>query len=1069
MSINIVPTKVIIPKRTPGVVRRPRLLDFLHENLERKLLLVTAPAGYGKTTLLVDFASDVDFPVCWYTLDEGDRDPSTFMAHLVASIRQKFPKFGERSMSMSEGGMLVARSAAAALVTDMVNEIPEYFVLVLDDWHLVGEDATIRELLDQLLHYLPEHAHVVVAGRTLPRGPLIRLTAQGDVAGLGPGNLRFTPGEVREVLAGKYDLQISEEQAIKLVEESEGWITGILLTSQAMWQGLLAGLIHAAGAPGALYDYLAGEVFDRLSPPLRRFLLESAVPRQFTAQLCDELRNLAGSGVWIDQVESHSLFLTRVDVDSETWYQYHHLFRDFLLTRFKRDDPAGFARLQIQSGELFESRQQPEEAVEHYLAASAPVRAARVMDASARSLYIAGRHQTLRRWVELLPTDIQPTVPELLLYHGQVLSDSGHGPAVLPILELADQGFTERGDSLGRLRAELLKGWVSIAHGSMREALAVGERVLERLDELGVDEPVWRGQALRLIGSSFSAMGQWASGENYLAQALVAYRRTAVDDRRNYNLGRTLNDLAYALRFMGRLEEAAALQVESLALWRKIGNPSPLAGSLNNAGYDRHLVGDYEGALSLYKEALANAEEAEDRRFQAWVSESIAAVHRDSGDIERSIEIYEEVFAMANEVGDQSLVCWTLEGMGHAHRLSGHLDRAMALFEQAWNIAERESLYSQVTMSLASIGVTQAEQGLVLDGIGRLESAVSALRKSDSHVDLARTLFWLGRAYYVDGQHALARQVMAELSRTGERLGCRPFSLAEGRRALSFLDWSANHFETDTRLRVWIVSLSAKAVSVSPVAEAQIKVPIRLEVRALGTGQVTCNDHAVSATEWGGSAIARELFFYLCERSPQQKEEIGAVFWPDLTSAKMTNAFHAAKYRVRRALGVEFVLYEDDCYRIDPALDFWYDVAEFEKHLDSAQHRRSDDPARQADLQFAVSLYTSDYLRGTYSDWAQERQSMLRGRYFDALSDLVGILTRQEHFERALELCQRGIELDDYREDLHRTLMWCLAKTGRRAEALVHYRTLARRLRKDLRASPAPETQELMARIRAQS
>ena len=294
MAVSIIPTKVIIPKRAPGVIQRPRLMDYLHENLGRKLMLVTAPAGYGKTTLLVDFASDVDLPVCWYTLDEGDRDPTTFLAYLIAAFQPEISAVWRTFPAAGGAWRPSAHAAAAALVADMVAAIPDYFVLVLDDWHLVSEEAPIIELIDQVLRYLPEHAHVIVAGRTLLRGPLVRLAAQGAVAGLGAGDLRFNADEVREVLAAKYRLQITPEQAAQLAEESEGWITAIILTSQSVWQNFLAGLVRARDSAGTVFEYLAGEVFDRLPHELREFLYDSAILRQFTVELCDEIRQRAG-------------------------------------------------------------------------------------------------------------------------------------------------------------------------------------------------------------------------------------------------------------------------------------------------------------------------------------------------------------------------------------------------------------------------------------------------------------------------------------------------------------------------------------------------------------------------------------------------------------------------------------------------------------------------------------------------------------------------------------------------------------------------------------------------------
>ncbi len=1068
MAIHLIPTKITIPRRDSGVVRRPRLLEFLHENLERRLLLVTAPAGYGKTTLVIDFASEVELPVCWYTLDEGDRDPSTLLAHLVASIRQKFPNFGERSMSMSQSGMMVARAAAGALVADMVSDVPEYFVLVLDDWHLVGEEAVIRELLDHLLHYLPEHAHIVVAGRTLPRGPLIRLTAQGAVAGLGPGDLRFTPSEVREVLAQKYDLEIAEEQAVKLADESEGWITGILLTSQAMWKSLLAGLVHAVGAPGALYEYLAGEVFDQLSLPLRRFLLESAVPRQFTAELCDEVRGVPGAGVWIDQVEARNLFLTRVEVDGETWFRYHHLFRDFLLARFKRDDPQALARLNLRSGDFFEVRQEAEEAVEHYLAGGAPERAARVMHANARRLFIAGRAQTLLNWTALLPPLYRPLAPELVLFQGQTLLDRGRPKEALTVLTEAETAFQARADDVAQVRAIFLQGWAYYALGELREALAVGQGVLDRLTGIDAEQALQRAQALRLIGLCNSGMGQLQTGEAYLTEALALYRLGASDERRDYNLARTTHDLALTLRSLGRLEEAAALEAESLVLWRRIGHPGPLALSLNSVGYDRYLAGDYDGALAIYTEAIAKAEEAGDRRTQAMIMEGFATVFRDRGEFQRATEVYEEVFDVASEIGDQSLVSWALDGLGHSHRLSNRLDRAMSLFEQSRSVALRGGIDSQVTLSDASIGIARFEQGDVSPGIQGLAHAGRALRGSGSYLELARVLFWLARAYFETGRHAEARESLAELLRLSGRLGYRPFSSAEGQRAEAFLQWAASLPDADSRLRLWIEELRAVRTAPAPGVQAEAVAAPRIEVRAFGSGQIVRAGRLLAASEWGGSAAARELFFYLLEKSPQRKEEIGAAFWPDLPPARMTNAFHAVKYRIRRALDVEFVIYEDDRYRVNPAIDYGYDVAEFEQLLDSAVRRPADDLERYALLDKALALYAGDYLTGFYSEWALDKQRILQAQFFEALNQLLPELLRREEYERAAELSQRGIDVDYFREELHRSLMWSLARTGRRAEAVAHYKTLAQLMRRELRVSPSQETRDLFLRIRAQ-
>jgi ATP/maltotriose-dependent transcriptional regulator MalT len=617
MPTSIIHTKVVIPKRALDVVQRTRLLDYLHENLGRKLMLVTAPAGYGKTTLLVDFANDVDLPVCWYTLDEGDRDSATFLASLIAALQQKFPQFGERSQPLAEHGIPSAHAAAAALVADMVAAIPDYFVLVLDDWHLVSEEAPIIELIDQLLRYLPEHAHVIVAGRTLLRGPLVRLAAQGAVAGLGASDLRFTADEVREVLAAKYKLQITSEQAAQLAEESEGWITAIVLTSQNVWQNFLAGLVRARDSASTVFEYLAGEVFVRLPYELRDFLYDSAILRQFTVELCDEIRQRQDAQSWIDQVEIRNLFLTRIDVQGVTWFRYHHLFRDFLLAHFKRDDPDRYVLIQQRAGDWFEAQRQPEEAVDHFWQANALEQAAHVMNESARALFVAGRIQTLARWANLLPPALRREAPELILYQAQTLGDRGQLRDALSLLQEVRQAFAARQNEIGQARAVIMEGWAYQVAGQLPDALRAGRDAIQSLERAGSPGQVFYAQAMRLVGYTYSGMGRWQEAESHLVQALYLYRSFPQDSARTFNVARTLQDLANALRPMGRLEEAAALQAESLGLWREIGNPAMLAHCLNNVGYDRYVSGDYDGALTMYLEALIKAEEVEDRRLEA--------------------------------------------------------------------------------------------------------------------------------------------------------------------------------------------------------------------------------------------------------------------------------------------------------------------------------------------------------------------------------------------------------------------------------------------------------------------
>ena len=241
----------------------------------------------------------------------------------------------------------------------------------------------------------------------------------------------------------------------------------------------------------------------------------------------------------------------------------------------------------------------------------------------------------------------------------------------------------------------------------------------------------------------------------------------------------------------------------------------------------------------------------------------------------------------------------------------------------------------------------------------------------------------------------------------------------------------------------------------------------RIEVRACGVGQVYRERQLLSAKGWGRSALGRELFFYLLETAARRKEEIGATFWPDLSLARMTSTFHAAKYKARRALGIDFVIYQDELYRISDAASFPYDVAEFRRLVDTARHRAPDDPERPSDLQQAVALYSADYLTDVYSDWAAEVRRELRAHYFDALGQVVDALLLQGDTEQVLSLCRRGVDLDFFHEELHRATLRALAQAGRSTEALAYYEWLAHRLQEELGARPEPATIALAASLRS--
>ena len=360
--------KYAVPASKAVVLRRQRLLDLLYQNIDQSLQLVCAPAGYGKTTLLADFARDTDIPVCWYAVEELDSDPRSFLHHMVDAIRSRFPSVGyPRALEYGQSPDFGAGwQGTVSGVTDWVRQhIRQYFILVIDDFHLVSSNPAITDILDLVLERLPDNWRLIVSTREIPQSKsLPRLVSQRRVSGVGVTELKFSPSEIQVFLRRNSDLEVSEEEAHRLQEQSEGWITSILLTTHSLWKGLFRDVILDKGPKSLLFEYIASEIFSQQPQVIQQFLLSTSICNEFDADIGDTLTGADTAANTLAEIESRNLFIIRVE-GSHPWYGYHHLFRDFLRDKLKKDSPPEFLRLNARAAGYYLSIGQPRQAIQH--------------------------------------------------------------------------------------------------------------------------------------------------------------------------------------------------------------------------------------------------------------------------------------------------------------------------------------------------------------------------------------------------------------------------------------------------------------------------------------------------------------------------------------------------------------------------------------------------------------------------------------------------------------------------------------------------------------------------------
>jgi LuxR family maltose regulon positive regulatory protein len=569
-------TKLHVPGARPGFVARPRLAGALGEGLARGLVLVCAPAGFGKTALLADWVRSGDRRVAWLSLDAGDNDPVRFWRHVVAALDRARPGIGERVAPL----LGPPPSSFEGLVTALINTLAaqpgeDEIVLVLDDYHLVDAQQ-VHASLAFLLEHLPPGLRLVLASRSDPRLPLARLRAGGQLAELRTGELRFTAGEAAVLLREATGAELPGAAAAALAARTEGWAAGLQLAALSLrGQADPAGFVAAfSGSHRYVLDYLAGEVLDRQPEEVRAFLLQTSLLERLSGELCDAVTGRAGGQVMLEQVERAGLFLVPLD-EVRGWWRYHHLFADLLRARLQQQHPDRLARLHHNAAAWSEEHGLADDAVRHAVAAGETTWAARLVERYFDAVYILrSEGATVQRWLAALPAELVQTRPRLLLAQALLAATSGRAEAVAPPLDAAERALAGAAaavdepfePSAGRAASMLVNVPALIA--LLRSYLAQ-----------------FRGDAEGTAALASQALAELGRDERLLSSTVQGF-------------------LAAAEWLRGRLAEAERAFMSSIAGWRAAGQPSWTSWGVYQLGQVQRAQGRQDAAVRTYRQTL---------------------------------------------------------------------------------------------------------------------------------------------------------------------------------------------------------------------------------------------------------------------------------------------------------------------------------------------------------------------------------------------------------------------------------------------------------------------------------
>jgi LuxR family transcriptional regulator, maltose regulon positive regulatory protein len=672
---TLLSTKLHIPEARANLVTRSRLVARLAEGLRlgRRLTLVSAPPGFGKTTLIREWIGVTERRVAWLSIDEGDNDAARFLHYMIAALAQADDGVGYNAIGQvlpDSSPSATPQELLTAAVTRLINDLAETgtdLLLVLDDYHLINEFA-VHDLVAFLLANQPPGFHVVIGTREDPPLPLARMRARDQVTEIRERDLRFTPEEAAAFLNQTMSLGLSAGSITSLTSRTEGWITGLQLAGLALRQltGTADEFVAAfAGDDRYIVDYLMAEVLDREPEPIRSFLRRTSILDRLSAPLCDALMGGGDSQAMLEHLLNANLFLVPLDNRRE-WYRYHVLFAealDLTLTAQERIE------LHHRAAEWYERNGMMAEAVPHSLSAQDWERTARLIEQTARKALTRGETGTLSRWLQALPEAVARSRPHLCLAYAWVALTGGRLDRVEQWVQAAMRAASpDDAEVEGEVTA--IRALLAVLRGDTPSAIQLARQAL---DSLPADDLFLRGLVAMNLGLAYDAQGD-------MAPASQAY------------------SLAQAIG------QASGNDLVSLMSASQLADIKVLQGKLHEAA-------------AMYRQIIQSAESGQQLSIASMAYVSMGRLLYEWGDLDTATRHLTTAIELGQQWKSADMPATCLVHWAHIKQTQGNADGAQDLLLQA-----EQALQGHI-ISPPTIGTVKAYQARLWIRRGNLEAA----------------------------------------------------------------------------------------------------------------------------------------------------------------------------------------------------------------------------------------------------------------------------------------------------------------------------------------------------------
>jgi LuxR family maltose regulon positive regulatory protein len=715
MSTPILATKLYIPPARTQLVPRPRLIERMNESLSssHKLTLISAPAGFGKTTSVREWIVNCERPVAWLSLDEGDNENTRLLTYLIAALQTIVPNIGAEALRMVQSAQLPPIESVLTVLLNEIAAIPDNIILVLDDYHVI-EDKSVGNILTFLLEHLPPQMHLVITTREDPNLPLARLRARNQLTELRATDLRFTDSEAAEFLNQVMGLSLSAEDIAALEARTEGWIAGLQLAAISM-QGhhdTSTFIKSLTGSHHFVLDYLIEEVLGQQPESVQAFLLRTSILDRMCGSLCDAvlLDSSVSGQETLEYLERTNLFIIPLD-NERHWYRYHHLFGSLLRQRLGQSQkPEEIAKYHIRASEWYEKNDDPAQAFHHAIAARDFSRAAMLAEKNWRGMSESFQYAVWLGWAKQLPEELIRSRPVLCTQIAWGYMDISEVDASEARLRDAERCLENPPNDMVvvveeqfralRARIAIVRTYNAQSVGDFSAAVKYAELALKLAPE---EDHFMRAQTKAILGGTY-----WANGD---LEAACKSMSDWIDNAQK------AGNFAFA-----------------------IASASGKADILTEQGHLREALKTYQQSLQL-----ASEHEVESQQIIAHHHLGLALLYHEMKDDESAAQYFQK----SMELGQQSVLRdWSYRkylAQAQLKESEGDLDSALDLLEDAQRFYARSLIPNirpvdaiKVQIYLKQGRLSNAQEWVREHGFS-VDDDLSYLREFE-HITLARVL-----------------------------------------------------------------------------------------------------------------------------------------------------------------------------------------------------------------------------------------------------------------------------------------------------------------------------------------